>query len=169
MADASPQWNPQSQSPQMKQNGSPEMEDIEADDEFRRSPNGTVYDMRANGARPHSDGAPSEPHLDSAQINNAQGVEIIEAEEARPSPAGQRLTTKYMTKYERARVLGTRALQISMGAPIMVEVMGETDPLEIAQKELRDKKIPIVIRRHLPDGTFEDWAVEELIIDHKGH
>ena len=38
-----------------------------------------------------------------------------------------------MTKYERARILGTRALQISMNAPIMVELKGQTDPLEIAK------------------------------------
>ena len=36
-----------------------------------------------------------------------------------------------MTKYERARVLGTRALQIAMCAPVMVELEGETDPLQI--------------------------------------
>lgn len=42
-----------------------------------------------------------------------------------------------MTKYERARVLGTRALQIAMGAPVMVEIEGESDPLEIARKELK--------------------------------
>ncbi|KAJ6748022.1 DNA-DIRECTED RNA polymerase SUBUNIT K [Salix purpurea] len=36
-----------------------------------------------------------------------------------------------MTKYERARILGTRALQISMNAPVMVELEGETDPLEV--------------------------------------
>lgn len=42
-----------------------------------------------------------------------------------------------MTKYERARVLGTRALQIAMCAPIMVELDGETDPLQIAMKELK--------------------------------
>jgi DNA-directed RNA polymerase I, II, and III subunit RPABC2 len=40
------------------------------------------------------------------------------------------MTTPYMTKYERARVLGTRALQISMNAPVMVDLDGETDPLE---------------------------------------
>jgi len=46
----------------------------------------------------------------------------------------KRITARYMTKYERARVLGTRALQISMGAPVMVELVGETDPLMIAHK-----------------------------------
>ena len=77
----------------------------------------------------------------------------------------QRITTRYLTKYERARVLGTRALQISMNAPVMVDLDGETDPLRIAEKELRERKIPIIIRRYLPDGSHEDWAVDELIID----
>lgn len=77
--------------------------------------------------------------------------------------ASQRITTKYLTKYERARVLGTRALQISMNAPVMVDLDGETDPLRIAEKELREKKIPIIIRRYLPDGSYEDWKVDELI------
>ena len=53
-----------------------------------------------------------------------------------------------MTKYERARVLGTRALQIAMCAPVMVELEGETDPLQIAMKELKQRKIPIIIRRY---------------------
>ncbi|MED6224410.1 hypothetical protein PIB30_083685 [Stylosanthes scabra] len=51
-----------------------------------------------------------------------------------------RKTSKYMIKYERARILGTRALQISMNAPVMVELEGETDPLEIAMKELRESE-----------------------------
>mmetsp|Transcript_7074 Transcript_7074/g.31233 ORF Transcript_7074/g.31233 Transcript_7074/m.31233 type:complete len:129 (+) Transcript_7074:4950-5336(+) len=54
--------------------------------------------------------------------------------ENRAVPREERTTTRYMTKYERARILGTRALQISMGAPILVELEGETDPLVIAQK-----------------------------------
>ena len=60
---------------------------------------------------------------------------------------GRKITTPYMTKYERARVLGTRALQIAMCAPVMVELEGETDPLQIAMKELKQRKIPIIIRR----------------------
>eukprot|EP00493_Phyllostaurus_siculus_P006029 UN06087 len=73
-----------------------------------------------------------------------------------------RQTTRYMTKYERARILGTRALQISMNAPVMVDLEGETDPLKIARKELSKGKIPIVVRRYLPDGSYEDWPVREL-------
>ncbi|KAH7298635.1 hypothetical protein KP509_25G052300 [Ceratopteris richardii] len=87
---------------------------------------------------------------------------MVEGETPSDKP---RKTTRYMTKYERARVLGTRALQISMNAPVMVELEGETDPLEIAMKELRARKIPFTIRRYLPDGSYEDWGVDELIVE----
>ena len=74
------------------------------------------------------------------------------------------LSSIFKTQYERARVLGTRALQIAMCAPVMVELEGETDPLQIAMKELKQRKIPIIVRRYLPDGSFEDWGIDELII-----
>lgn len=40
----------------------------------------------------------------------------------------------------------------SMNAPVLVDTGGETDPLQIALKELAEKKIPLVVRRYLPDG-----------------
>ncbi|CAF3701071.1 unnamed protein product, partial [Rotaria sordida] len=46
----------------------------------------------------------------------------------------------------------------------MVEPDGETDPLQIAMRELKEKKIPMIIRRYLPDGSYEDWSIEELIL-----
>ncbi|XP_047491040.1 DNA-directed RNA polymerases I, II, and III subunit RPABC2-like isoform X1 [Penaeus chinensis] len=91
-------------------------------------------------------------------------MEILAAGEGNQVPTQKRITTPYMTKYERARVLGTRALQIAMCAPVMVEIEAESDPLQIAAKELRERKIPIIIRRYLPDGSYEDWGIDELII-----
>jgi DNA-directed RNA polymerase I, II, and III subunit RPABC2 len=88
-------------------------------------------------------------------VNGADGA-------AESIPKERRITSPYMTKYEKARILGTRALQISMNAPVMVDLNGETDPLQIAMKELREKKIPLMVRRFLPDGSFEDWAVDEV-------
>lgn len=84
-------------------------------------------------------------------------------------PSGQRnadtrITLPYMTKYERARILGTRALQISMNARVMVELDGETDPVAIARMELEQRRIPLSVRRYLPDGSYEDWCVDELVI-----
>ena len=51
----------------------------------------------------------------------------------------------------------------SMNAPPMVEPRDETDPLKIAMMELKENKIPMIIRRYLPDGSYEDWAANELI------
>jgi len=47
----------------------------------------------------------------------------------------------------------------SMNAPVMVELNGESDPLEIAMKELREKKIPFTVRRYLPDGRRASAAL----------
>ena len=75
----------------------------------------------------------------------------------------ERITKPFMNKYEKAKVLGTRAMQISRNAPIFVKLQAQdSDPLLIAEKELRERKIPFVIRRHLPDGKYEDWEVSEL-------
>ena len=68
-------------------------------------------------------------------------------------------------RYEHARVLGTRAKQIAMGAPVMVVIGKETNPLKIAMMELKEKKIPFIIRRFQPDGSYEDWRVDELKIN----
>ena len=94
------------------------------------------------------------------------GIDILDtAPQQGGGAVTERTTTPYMTKYERARILGTRALQISMNAPVLVQLDGETDPLEIAGKELREKRIPFTIRRYLPDGSYEDWGVDELICE----
>jgi DNA-directed RNA polymerase I, II, and III subunit RPABC2 len=100
--------------------------------------------------------------------DEGENIDILAAGDARGGvQKSKRITTRYMTKYERARVLGTRALQIAMCAPVMVELEGETDPLQIAMKELKQRKIPIIIRRYLPDNSYEDWGIDELIIiDH---
>ena len=42
---------------------------------------------------------------------------------------------------------------------------GVWDPMLIAEKELRERKINYIVRRYLPDGTYEDWNVNELIFD----
>ena len=57
------------------------------------------------------------------------------------------------------------AAVFSMNAPVLVPLDGETDALQIAIKELSQRKIPLIIRRYLPDGSFEDWSVSELISD----
>ena len=106
-----------------------------------------------------------EDGLDEVQDQQGENerIELLPQEEVGQAvPNDKRTTTPFMTKYERARVLGTRALQISMCAPIMVELENETDPLQIAMKELKARKIPLIIRRYLPDGSYEDCTIEEF-------
>lgn len=68
-----------------------------------------------------------------------------------------------LTRFEKARVIGARALQISMGAPILVDVLeGGSSPIDIALKELEAGILPITIRRTLPDGTYQDIPLKWL-------
>lgn len=60
--------------------------------------------------------------------------------------------------------MGARALQISMGAPVLIEVSEEiSNPIDIALKELESGILPITIRRTLPDGTYQDVPLKWLI------
>ncbi|KAG6754476.1 DNA-directed RNA polymerases II [Populus alba x Populus x berolinensis] len=110
------------------------------------------------------EGVEEDADNENNEDDKGEPIETEDKEEQEPVER-PRKTSKFMTKYERARILGTRALQISMNAPVMVELEGETDPLEIAMKELRERKIPFTIRRYLPDGSYEDWGVDELIVE----
>ena len=53
------------------------------------------------------------------------------------------------TRFERARIVGARALQIAMGAPILVEDDGRLDPLGVAIEELKAGVIPITVKRKI--------------------
>ena len=75
-----------------------------------------------------------------------------------------------LTRFEKARILGTRALQISMGAPVIdSDIMSEgadlSDPLLIATLELEKKLLPISVRRFLPDGRYQDIPINLLYLD----
>ncbi|HJJ48498.1 MAG TPA: DNA-directed RNA polymerase subunit K [Methanocorpusculum sp.] len=50
------------------------------------------------------------------------------------------------TRYERARIVGARALQVSMGAPVLVKT-AKIDPLEIALEEFAQDRVPITVKR----------------------
>ena len=76
----------------------------------------------------------------------------------------QRRKIPFLTKYEKARIIGKRAMQISKGSPPLVEIGDLESPIDIAKKELMERKIPFIIRRPLPDGSYEDWRVDELRI-----
>ncbi len=67
------------------------------------------------------------------------------------------------TRFEKARIVGARSLQISMGAPILIELTDDlSSPIDIALAELEAGILPITIRRTLPDGTYQDIPLKWL-------
>lgn len=74
-------------------------------------------------------------------------------------------TYPFLTKYERAHIIGTRANQLSQGAkPFIVVPEHITNVKDIARLELEQKRLPYIIKRRMPDGTFEYWRLADLMI-----
>ena len=72
-------------------------------------------------------------------------------------------TIPYLTKYEKARIIGQRAKQIETGAKPLVKISENVvDSYIIAELELREKKIPFIIRRPIPGGGCEYWNLRDL-------
>ena len=68
-----------------------------------------------------------------------------------------------LTRFEKARIMGSRALQLSLGAPPFIDFSKNiSTSLEIAMEELHQKVIPIVIRRTLPNGDYQNIAIEQF-------
>ena len=71
---------------------------------------------------------------------------------------------KKLTRFERARIVGARALQISMGAPVLLDLPTSfKSPIDIAETELQEGVLPISIRRALPDGTSMNIPLKTLL------
>ena len=68
-----------------------------------------------------------------------------------------------LTRFEKARIMGARALQLSLGAPPFITVPKDTSTsLEIAMEELNERLIPIVIRRVLPNGDYQNIPINHF-------
>jgi|TARA_B100001750_G_scaffold248166_1_gene277243 DNA-directed RNA polymerase I, II, and III subunit RPABC2 len=68
-----------------------------------------------------------------------------------------------LTRFEKARIMGARALQLSLGAPTFIEIPeNATTSLDIAMEELEQRLIPISIRRVLPNGDFQNIPLFEF-------
>jgi DNA-directed RNA polymerase I, II, and III subunit RPABC2 len=85
-------------------------------------------------------------------------------------PGGAKLdpnhrTYPFLTLYERTKIIGLRANQISRGAVPFITVPPQvTDVKEIARLELEQKRLPFIIKRPLPNGTFEYWRLMDLLL-----
>jgi DNA-directed RNA polymerase subunit K/omega len=74
-------------------------------------------------------------------------------------------TYPFLTQYEKTKVLSFRASQIGHGAaPYIVVPKGVTDSYRIAKLELEAKRIPLIIKRPLPNGHYEVWKLADLVL-----
>jgi DNA-directed RNA polymerase subunit K/omega len=69
-----------------------------------------------------------------------------------------------LTRFEKARIIGARSLQIAMGAPSFVPMEGGyRGPIEVATAEMEEDALPVSIRRTLPNGATQDIPIAALI------
>lgn len=67
----------------------------------------------------------------------------------------------WLTRFERARITGSRSLQLSLGAPPLVKVPEKaTSSIVLAVTEIEHKALPISIRRILPSGLYQDIPLD---------
>jgi DNA-directed RNA polymerases I, II, and III subunit RPABC2 len=68
-----------------------------------------------------------------------------------------------LTRFERARIVGARSLQLAMGAPAFISIEGAyKGPIQTAMLELEEDALPISIRRSLPNGITQDIPIKAL-------
>ena len=81
----------------------------------------------------------------------------FEAREITPQDSQVLIGPPTLTRFERARIIGSRSLQLSLGAPILIDSSKKfNDTISIAVAELDLKVLPISIRRVLPNGLYQD-------------
>lgn len=98
---------------------------------------------------------------DKIYINNNQHkIDIVVPDE-------YRITSEIMTLAEYTRVISERAKQIEDNAPIFIDIENETNPIKIAEKEIKQKKSPMKIRRYLTANILEIWKVNCMVIPFK--
>ena len=110
----------------------------------------------------------SEKELDNLQkrIDNIETREIVEKvtkHDPVEIPCGKGKITigpPRLTKFEKARIMGARALQLSLGAPPFIPIPKTARiSLDISMEELEQRVIPITIRRVLPNGDFQNIPI----------
>lgn len=86
------------------------------------------------------------------------------ADEAETNIDKDHTTYPYLTKYEMTRIVGFRANQLSQGAQPFINVPDHvSDVREIARLELAANRLPFILKRPLPDGSYEYWRLQDLL------
>ena len=98
------------------------------------------------------------------EIEEREVVETVEEHEPSEIPCEKGKITigpPTLTRFEKARIMGARALQLSLGAPPFIPIPKTARiSLDIAMEELEQRVIPITIRRVLPNGDFQNIPID---------
>jgi DNA-directed RNA polymerases I, II, and III subunit RPABC2 len=98
------------------------------------------------------------------EIEEREVVERIEDHEAIEIPCEKNKITigpPTLTRFEKARIMGARALQLSLGAPPFIPIPKTARiSLDISMEELEERVIPITIRRVLPNGDYQNIPID---------
>ena len=87
----------------------------------------------------------------------------FESREILPQDSQVLIGPPTLTRFERARIIGARSLQLSLGAPTLMDSSIKfNDTISIAVAELNSKVLPISIRRVLPNGLYQDIPIDWL-------
>ena len=98
-----------------------------------------------------------------AEIENREIIDTVEEHESVEIPCEKGKITigpPTLTRFEKARIMGARALQLSLGAPPFIPIPKTARiSLDISMEELEQKVIPITIRRVLPNGDYQNIPI----------
>ena len=95
--------------------------------------------------------------------NNVNNLDILSYDEIIEKNKNiKKKTVPFLNKFEKARLLGVRIQQLSAGAEPKINISGFTNIIDIVEEELKQRKIPLIIKRNLPNGSSEEWKLEEF-------
>jgi len=106
-----------------------------------------------------------EIEMECEKIRNRDIVDVDEIHDPEEIGSEGKIVTgpPTLTRFESARIMGARALQLSLGAPPFISIPKDAaTSLDIAIKELEDRVIPITIRRTLPNGDYQNITISNF-------
>ena len=99
-------------------------------------------------------------------MNNSQKIttEFINSEDIynNYNPTNN-ISSNRLSKYEKTKIIGIRISQLSNGNKPYISDTEDLDYEEIAYQELNNRKLPFLIKRMLPNGTYEYWKIKDMI------
>lgn len=146
------------------------MSEIDFDEEFDDNLDDNDFEYDENGLEEEDnqfelDDDDEDNILNTSQFYNKNDYEDITKIESEIQSEDKKSNNR-ITKYECTKVIGIRAQQLASGMPSFVNTHRMTNVIDIAIKELKENKIPFIIRRPMQDGKYEYWRVSDLKPNH---